>query len=64
MCQTQIDQEPVLGVVLLLHDIVTPLPLGNGFILNSLGGASTDAGHTVGTVSFPYRLSLRHVDVI
>lgn len=54
----------MLGVVLLLHDIVTPLPLGNGFILNSLGGASTDAGHTVGTVSFPYRLSLRHVDVI
>ena len=64
MCLTQIDQESVLDVVLLLHDIVTPLTLGNGLILNGLGGASADAGHTVCAVSLPYRPSLRHADVI
>ena len=54
----------MLDAVLLLHDIVTPLPLGNRLILNGFGGASTDAGHTVGAVSLPYGPSLRHVDVI
>ena len=47
-----------------LHNIVTPLASGDGFILDGLGGTTADAGHTVSTVPLPYRLPVHQVDVV
>ena len=48
---------------LVLHNVVAVLPLGFGFVLNRLGGASCNAGHTVGTIPFPNWFSACYANV-
>lgn len=53
-----------LSVLLFHHDIVPPLAFGDEFILDCLGRAAADACHAMGTVPFPYRFPIHHVNVV